>query len=417
MNQTMNPITLTQDQQNALTAFTAFLADEAAPVFVLKGYSGTGKSTMIKELIAQLPTIYKTIRLISPKFPSYELKFTATTNKAVENFSQLIGQEVSTIHSFLGLTVQTDYKTNKSKLVLRKFIEQQGFLLFIDESSYIGPELMKYVFQLCKHCKIVFIGDPAQLVEVGSSYAPVFEAGFPEACLTQVVRQAAGNPIIDLATKFRETVKSGEFFSFTPDDNHIKYLPRDEFNAAVLNEFQQANWNPQVSKVLAWTNATVIQYNKGIRDHAKGSPDLSVGDYVVCNQYFQKGKMSLKADQSVMITHVSDPVVELGVRGKFYIVNGIQAFCPDHLGEKQERLKQAKQEDDLNTSRIISEEWIDLRAEYACTINKSQGSTYDRVFIDLDDIKKCNNGNLVARMLYVGVSRARKQVIFTGDLV
>lgn len=61
--------------------------------------------------------------------------------------------------------------------------------------------------------------------------------------------------------------------------------------------------------------------------------------------------------------------------------------------------------------------WIDLRAAYACTINKAQGSTYDKVFIDLDDIKKCNSGNQIARMLYVGVSRARLIVYLCGDLI
>jgi ATP-dependent exoDNAse (exonuclease V) alpha subunit len=65
----------------------------------------------------------------------------------------------------------------------------------------------------------------------------------------------------------------------------------------------------------------------------------------------------------------------------------------------------------------IDQSWIDLRAAYAQTINKSQGSTYDKVFIDLDNVSRCHVGDQIARMMYVGVSRARSQVIFTGDLV
>ena len=61
--------------------------------------------------------------------------------------------------------------------------------------------------------------------------------------------------------------------------------------------------------------------------------------------------------------------------------------------------------------------WIDLRAAYASTINKAQGSTYKTVFIDLDDIKRCNSGDQIARMMYVGVSRASQRVWLTGDLV
>jgi exodeoxyribonuclease V len=58
---------------------------------------------------------------------------------------------------------------------------------------------------------------------------------------------------------------------------------------------------------------------------------------------------------------------------------------------------------------------VDLRAVFAQTVNKSQGSTYDKVFFDLDDLKKCHNGNTLARLLYVGTSRARHQCFFVGD--
>jgi ATP-dependent exoDNAse (exonuclease V) alpha subunit len=71
-----------------------------------------------------------------------------------------------------------------------------------------------------------------------------------------------------------------------------------------------------------------------------------------------------------------------------------------------------------DTSKLKQlEDWlIDLRPLYACTINKSQGSTYNRVFLDLNDVDKCRNKNQVHRMLYVGFSRASEQVIITGDI-
>ena len=64
----------------------------------------------------------------------------------------------------------------------------------------------------------------------------------------------------------------------------------------------------------------------------------------------------------------------------------------------------------------IETQWIDLRNAFACTINKSQGSTFDAVFIDLDDVRRCNSGEQMARMLYVAVSRARNHVYLTGDI-
>jgi ATP-dependent exoDNAse (exonuclease V) alpha subunit len=90
-------------------------------------------------------------------------------------------------------------------------------------------------------------------------------------------------------------------------------------------------------------------------------------------------------------------------------------FFPKSLEAKNARLKEAKAMEDFHIVARIDSSWIDLRAAYAQTINKSQGSTYDRVYIDLDDLRRCNSGDQIARMLYVGVSRARLQVFMTGD--
>lgn len=144
---------------------------------------------------------------------------------AAEAFSQITGLPVATIHSALSLRVQTDYSTNKTRLIPAAK-DPEGKLLFIDEASYIDKELLGYIFKLTKNCKIVFMGDPAQLTPVKSSGTPVFDANFTGAQLSQVVRQAEGNPIVDLSTKFRETVKTGEFFSFKPDGEHIQYMDR-----------------------------------------------------------------------------------------------------------------------------------------------------------------------------------------------
>lgn len=260
------------------------------------------------------------------------------------------------------------------------------------------------------------MGDPAQLTPVKSQGTPVFDAHFNGAALTQVVRQASGNPIVDLSTRFRETVNTGEFFSFTPDGTHIQYLPRDEFNAAILREFSRPDWRYQDSKILGWTNKCVIAYNHAVRDHVKGDPEFAVGDYAMCNKFITVNRMAIKTDQLVQITSISPDCHELDVPGNIFTLDyKINVFGPKSLAEKNARLKQARAvEDYLDIERI--DNWVDLRAAFAQTVNKSQGSTYDRVFIDLDDISRVTNGNTMARLLYVGISRARHQVILTGDI-
>ena len=421
----MDPITLTPDQQNALEKFTHFLTDPSEQVFVLEGYSGTGKTTLVKTLLDQLPSLLKAVKLINPSARRYDVELTATTNKAAENFALITGMPVATIHSFLGVRVYTDHMTGESKLEEGRKGKDliSNKLIFIDEASYIDSHLLGLIFKRLRHCKVVFIGDPAQLVDFKTGKAPVFSAAFSTTKLEKTVRQPTEegkplHPITDLASKFRHAVNTGEFFSFTPDGYHVKHMDRGAFNEMVLEEFNRADWRHRDSKLLAWTNKHVVAYNHFINDAVKGTTDFQVGDYAVCNKFVSVRSQSLKTDQSVCITGISEEQYLHGVKGRVMTLDGRQSFFfPNSIEEKNARLKVARDGDEYSVASEINSEWIDLRAEFAQTVNKSQGSTYDRVFIDLDDIKKCNSGNQIARMLYVGVSRARHQVILTGDLV
>ena len=413
-------IVLTDDQQAAYEEFNKFILDPAEQVFVLAGYSGTGKTTLVKTLLERLPLILKTAKLIDPTATNWPVVLTATTNKAAEAFSNITKQQVRTIHSFLGLRVNTDYKTGESTLAVRRGAEvQRNQLVFIDEASYIDKTLLQFIFSQTNDCKIVFMGDPAQLTPVKSSGVPVFTSGFRGAHLSEVVRQAKGNPIVELSTMFRNTVNTGDFFSFKPDGIHIKYLPRPEFNEAIKEDFTQPDWHYDTSKVLAWTNKCAINYNHAINNVLCGDPELQEGDYAICNSYMNiSGGYSIKTDQTVCITHMGIDDEEHGVQGNNIIVDDrISVFLPKDRNAVKARIKKARDDNQLSLVAYMENNWIDLRAAFAMTINKAQGSTYRKVFIDLDDIKKCNSADQIARMLYVGVSRASHEVVLTGDLI
>lgn len=408
------PFTLTDDQQKALMAFNAFLLDPNEQVFVLSGYAGCGKSTLVRTFLDHIPKFMKVARLINPKQKEFEIALTASTNKAAESLAQATNMTVKTIHSFLGLRLSKE--GGRTKLVAKDHIVQRDKLLFIDEASFVDPQLLNWIFTRTDHSKVVFIGDPAQLSPVTSKGTPVFESNFGGAQLNEVVRQAAGNPIIDLATKFRHTVNTGQFFSFVPDGVHVQYLPWDDFQRTFEAEFTRPGWKYQDSKILAYTNTRVIKYNHLVRTKVLGDPHFVVGDYAICNAYISNQRQSIKTDQLVMITKLSEEIHHHGVTGKWVTVDGYATFFhPNSVAEKKLRIKQAQLEEDEAMLAEI-ELWIDLRAAYACTINKAQGSTFDRVFIDLDDIRSCTSGNQIARMMYVAVSRARHQVFLTGDL-
>ena len=414
----MNELILTEGQNAAYKAFVAFMLSATEKAFVLAGYAGTGKSTLVNKFISDLPDILKTRKLITQEDDDYEWIMTATTNKAAEALSSITQEPVRTIQSLIGGFVQKNYKTGKTKLRLRDDAERlEDKIIFIDEASYINIELLEMIMRQTMDCKIVFIGDPAQLTPVKSTKTPVFAAGFPMAELTEVVRQAEGNPIIDLATAFRNTVNGQDWSAFTPDGVAITHMARDTFDEAIMDEFKRDDWRSNDSKVLSWTNGTTVEYNQSIRNAVQGVPELQIGDYAVCNKYISSKDCTLKTDQTVLITGIA-PHTEYGVDGIIVGIDNTQeAFMPNSLIEKKALMKKFKAEEAHGKLKRVDSEWIDLRAAYACTINKSQGSTYDRVFIDLDDIKKCSSANLIARMMYVAVSRAREQVFLVGDLV
>jgi hypothetical protein len=149
-----------------------------------------------------------------------------------------------------------------------------------------------------------------------------------------------------------------------------------------------------------------------------GDPNFQVGDYAICNKFVSVNRKSLKTDQLVCITGIGPDTEQHGVAGNWMTLDyQIELFFPKSLEAKKALIKQARALEWFNVVEEAENRWVDLRAAYACTINKAQGSTYDRVFIDLDDIGRCNSGDQIARMLYVAVSRARDQVFLTGDLV
>lgn len=416
-------IILSEDQDNLLTLFYEFLSDPTEQVFVMAGYSGTGKSTLIRVLLDRLPGYIKATRLIWPQYPEYQLQLTATTNKAADTFGQITGMDVSTIHSFLGLFVYTDYVAGTKELKAKKENEpKQNYLLFIDEASYIDSHTLKLIFQQTKHCKIVFVGDDAQLLQVKSATAPVFAAGFKGGKLTKVMRQMVDgkpkeNPITDLATAFRLTVGGAPWPQFKPDGHYVKYLERSDFEDAILAEFKRPDWKYHDSKVLAYTNNCVIAYNNAIRKHVQGTPHLQVGDYAECNSFVVNGKSSVKTDQLVHITDIEPLSEHRGVAGNWVTVDhSSRFFFPKRREDKQEFIKKQRIAGDFTAVRD-AENWIDLRSVFAQTVNKAQGSTYHTVFIDLDNLKTCVNANQLARMAYVGISRATTCVIMTGDLV
>ncbi|MBI3275594.1 MAG: AAA family ATPase, partial [Methylocystis sp.] len=174
----------TSEQDRALAAVAAWLTDGEAQVFRLFGYAGTGKSTLARHVAANVDG---------------DVAFGAFTGKAALVMRSKGCKDARTIHSLIYRA--TDTETEEPSFVLNEdSAAARAALIVIDECSMVDAELGRDLLSFGK--KVLVLGDPAQLPPIkGGGF---FTEAEPDVMLTQVHRQAAGNPIIRLSMTIRE---------------------------------------------------------------------------------------------------------------------------------------------------------------------------------------------------------------------
>lgn len=407
---------LTQDQTNVLEAVKLMLLEDH-PVLVVDGSAGTGKTTLIKEII-NLWTDKQwaaTLRLTNTRPKKIEV--TATTNKAVDSLRQATGFECRTVHSFLGI------KMRFGKPVYPIVSTLRNTLLIIDEYSYIDNELLDFLMKTVdKTSSIIFVGDHAQLAPVGSRKIPVAARGFPTIHLTEQVRQET-SVLKEVAESLKQYVLDGEFPELKPDGKsfiHYEDSEHEEFANAMVDAFKKGS-----ARFLSFTNERTLEVSKFLFEELENRTSYQEGDYMVNNKFFKGAMGSIKTDATVRLTrvdpgmfHVSHQIDGVTVTD---VIPGIYVdttaiknlFIPkDYKAHSQ--YANAKMQDNMRYA--IDTTWVDFRPQYACTVHKSQGSTYDRVFLDLSDFANVSSGKSLARLLYVAMSRARKEIHVIGNL-
>ena len=448
-------IGLTDDQRNALELIdAAFRACE--PIVCLQGYAGTGKThTVSRYLVGQNRPII----------------LTAPTNKAVAVLRSMAAQigsdaECKTIHSVLGLRPQANYKTGLTKLVRKRDPEiPNGALLVIDEASMVSSELLTFINEAVEAAygvQVLFVGDPAQLPPVGESSSPAFDLDVPTARLTEVIRQDAGHPVLSLATRIREAIDGKSVPLIKPASSangSIRVLSELAFESELLKHFKSEEYqnDPDYCRVLCWTNMKSIGFNALIRLELLGDfaaemqvmPDESL---VTCSPIMIDGEVVVSIGEAVKVIDVDDCdhpeygipsikvviatpesgavtvyVVHKAGRSAFKSVISRLSTTAKKLQDECNQLRDADKDipAELNKRRkdawraffkFKEEAFSDLRPAHSSTVHRSQGSTYEKVFIDLGDIGKNRDRNEVLRLLYVALTRPRGDVFITGNL-
>jgi hypothetical protein len=424
---------LNPDQQAASESFFKFLLSDDK-YFVLSGGAGVGKTYTISHIEKTVMEDYATdCQLMGIPQDYNEVIFTATTNKAAEVLEKSLGKQVFTIHSLLGLKVKENFKSGKTEITATNRTKNiANTIIFIDESSMIDSTLFKFIKDCCKGSKVVFVGDHAQMAPVNEEISPIYLNVDPHnfVFLDKPVRNANSPALVDLCSQLRETVETGIFQPMQPVPGVVEYLDDQQMLDKLSEHFLEPT---DTARILCYTNSRVNFFNKGIRNIRNRPDKFQVGDNLVVASAYTSGKNYISVERQVEVLSISTEPITLGYEGATSKFAGPLSYYqievrektlgdifvakvptnPDHFAAVLKTLSGKK---DWSQYFALKNSHIDLRDKDACTVYKSQGSTYDTVFIDIGNIGTSFDPKQVARMIFVGVSRATTKVYFYGNL-
>jgi exodeoxyribonuclease-5 len=438
----------TTDQVDLVERMERFLFQNAERAgFIIRGYAGTGKTTAIAAMI-------KT-------FPSFQLKsvLLAPTGRAAKVLSNFSKKPAFTIHKKIyqserGKDGQTHFKLGANLHTNTVFI--------IDEASMISDggaseqslldDLIEYVYG-GKNCRLVFIGDIAQLPPVGKLLSPALDPKYLMANyylklkgveLSQVMRQASESGILHNATLIRnQTLEEKPIIKFELDRfDDIKRIDGLELEDELHTCFSKYGADDTI--VITRSNKRANIFNQQIRVRIKDLDDeIATGDYlmVVKNNYYwldEKSPVSFIANGDVAEIMGMGNIEEMygfrflnaTVRLIDYpqlqsidvklLLDSIHSEAPSLTKEDSQRFFETVMEDyaEVANKRIKMEllkknpyfNALQVKFGYAVTCHKSQGGQWKAVFVDQGYLTEEMLDTEYARWLYTAVTRATEKL-------
>lgn len=413
-------IELGEQQKEALIAIEAFLADPVREVFLLSGYAGTGKSTLCRHLLEQQEDL--------------KVVLTATTNKAVEVLQNLVERRdcrCETTHRLLKRCPVED-ADGSLRWERRGRPDLDGVdLVVVDECSMVDVSLWSHLQDLpvgFPGIKLIFMGDPAQLPPVGEDTSCSFD--LPDRFrLTEIHRQGLEHPALLTSLRLRLQLEDPEAAlpQWAEGEELVIHREPKSFEAA----HRECEDRPVV---LAYTNARVQHWIRCLDPHRyRGRPfdekqPLLLTRAVVKEDFSGRREVLATTDTPVRMRSSRS----LDWRGLSLwnleladdsgrVLNG-PYVAPDQKEAFEEALDVASQEAmEKPLSRPAFEKWkrsfLGVQSATAITVHRSQGSTFDRVFLDLPSFRACRDRSTLLRLLYVAVTRTKGRLdVLWADL-
>ncbi len=442
------PFTPTEEQDSLITEIADFVTTIGnRSIFMLKGYAGTGKTTLVSTLVKSLPILGKRSVLMAP------------TGRAAKVLSKYSKKSASTIHKKIYWI-----RTNKSGNTFIKLKENthSNTIFIVDEASMIPEnsdkgfgnrslldDLIEYVYE-GQDCKLILIGDTAQLPPVHLDISPALNEEKLEynynkqvICkeLTQVVRQKKDSLILENATKLRNKIASSDYSypNLVTNTEVIRLNTGEDLQDALETAYNNEGVNS--TTVLCRSNKRANLYNQQIRAKIRWQEnEISAGDIlmVVRNNYFwldESSKAGFIANgDSIEVVSIKETIERYGFRfvkasvqlidypqekelDVILLLDTLTSENPAITYEQYQKLYQEvaldyKGDKEVN-KRVKENEYfnaLQIKFAYAITCHKSQGGQWENVFVDLGYFTESMLDKSYLRWMYTALTRASKKL-------
>jgi len=440
----------TSDQLRLFRALGHFFTSDEGDILVVNGYAGTGKTTAVSAVLASLRQLEVPCVLLAP------------TGRSAKVLSQYSGMPAATIHkhiyrqSSIGADGRGRFTLSPNKSRGTVYVVDEVSLIGIDsENSQFGSgNLLEDLVNFMRSgtdCKMIFLGDDAQLPPVGMDVSPALSpeymagaGGVSFQTLSEVVRQQAGSGILTNATRLRGLIARGDFLErrdlgLSKADDVVS-IGGGELLEALSDAYSLYGEDRTI--VLCRSNRRANRYNAGIRAQVlfreerlvredklmvvkncyHGLEDIEETDYIAngditrvikVSKYeerygfqFAEARLALPdyGDQEIVAKILLDTLESEAPSLTYEQANRLyQGVSEDysHLSTKKKRYDAVKEDPYFNA--------LQIKYAHAITGHKSQGGQWDCVFIDnplwqddvtLDDLK----------WLYTAITRATEKV-------
>ncbi len=439
----------TSDQENLLALLHQFLESTSdKKLFVMNGYAGTGKTSLVSALTQVLGKFnYKTVLL-------------APTGRAAKVISGYSKRRAFTIHKMIYIYKHVN---GRSMFVLKKNT-LSNTLFIVDEASMIGDnsymdkkslldDLIEYVYE-GKKCSVIFVGDTAQLPPVGEEMSRALDPKFLESTfyaevfhyrLTEVVRQTKESGILFNATKIRNKITDKELLPLVSNQQFsdvVRVVGND-----LQDELESSYSGKGVENciVLCRSNKRANMFNQHIRARILyKEEEIDAGDLmmVVKNNYHwlsDKSKAGFIANGDIIellrITRTEElygfkfataevQLIDYPDEEPFEVKLMLDAIMVESTSLPREELKKlfyAIDEEYLEEypgrkdrmEKVLKDPYfnaLQVKFSYAVTCHKSQGGQWDTVFIDQGYLTKEMVNVEYLRWLYTAFTRAQSKL-------